>query len=137
VRDVRAIVQSKSRRGLPRTDRVARSWVRTHANALRLASLVGEDRYFRFRWEDFCLYPEESLDRICHFLGAEPTDLIARVNAQQHHVIGNRMRLNPVGSIRSDESWRKAMTSQQLAMCERVAGRMNRQFGYGSGEAAR
>jgi hypothetical protein len=131
VRDLRANVQSQSRRrGLTWTNRAARSWMRTHANAMRLASLVGEDRYFRFRWEDFCLHPEEGLDRICHFLGTEPTDLIARVNAQQHHVIGNQMRLKPVGSIRSDESWREVMTAQQLAICERVAGRLNRQFGY-------
>jgi hypothetical protein len=130
VRDVRAFVQSNRRREPRRTDRTARSWVRTHANAMRLASLVGEDRYFRLRWEDFCLHPDESLDRICHFLGTAPTELIARVNEQPHHVIGNRMRLKPVGSIRSDESWREVMTSRQLAVCERVAGRMNRLFGY-------
>ena len=130
VRDVRAFVHSNRRRKLRRTDRTARSWVRTHANALRLASLVGGDRYLRLRWEDFCSHPDESLDRICHFLGVEPTELIARVNEQPHHVIGNRMRLHPVGSIRSDESWREVMSSQQLATCERVAGRMNRQFGY-------
>jgi hypothetical protein len=130
VRDVRAFAQSSGRRGRTRTDQAARSWVRTHTNALRLASLVGEDRYFRLRWEDFCVRPDESLDRICRFLGAEPTELIAGVNERPHHVIGNRMRLNPVGSIRSDESWPGAMTSQQLATCERVAGRMNRLFGY-------
>jgi Sulfotransferase family len=129
VRDVRAIVRSRTR-GHDSTGRAARSWVRTHANALRLASRVGEDRYFRFRWEDFCLHPEEGLDRICHFLDVEPADLIGRVNAQQHHVIGNQMRLKPVGTIRSDQSWREVMTPQQLAICERIAGPLNRQFGY-------
>ncbi|MGH2962026.1 MAG: hypothetical protein ACRDL3_07540 [Solirubrobacterales bacterium] len=130
VRDVRAFAHSHRRRDHTRTARAARSWVRTHTNAIRLASLVGEDRYLRFRWEDFCVHPDESLDRIGHFLGAEPTELIARVNDQRHHVIGNRMRLKPVGSIRSEEGWREDMTPQQLAACERVAGQMNRLFGY-------
>jgi hypothetical protein len=52
------------------------------------------------------------------------------VNTQPHHVIGNRMRHNPVGSIRSEERWREVMTSEQLAVCERVAGGLNRLFGY-------
>jgi hypothetical protein len=130
VRDARAIAQSSWQRELTRIDRVARSWVRTHVNALRLAPLVGEDRYFRFRWEDFCTRPREILDRICRFVGVEPTDLIAKVNTQPHHVIGNRMRHNPVGSIRSEERWREVMTSEQLAVCERVAGGLNRLFGY-------
>ena len=130
VRDVRATVWSSWRRGLTRTDRVARSWARIHANALRLAWLVGEDRYFRFRWEDFCTDPEERLDSICRFLGVKPTGLMARVNMQPHHVIGNRMRLNPVGSIRSQDGWREEITSEQLAVCERAAGGLNRLFGY-------
>jgi hypothetical protein len=130
VRDVRAIVWSSWQRGLTHTDRVARSWARVHANALRLAPLIGKDRYFCFRWEDFCTKPGEWLDHICRFLGVESTGLIARANLQAHHVIGNRMRLNPVGLIRPQDNWRQEITSEQLAVCERVAGGLSRRFGY-------
>jgi hypothetical protein len=73
--------------------------VRTHKAALRLGPLVGEEHYLRFRLEDFCAAPGALLDQICEFLGVERVDLLARVNAETHHVIGNPMRLQPVRPI--------------------------------------
>jgi hypothetical protein len=68
-----------------------------------------QDRYFRFCWEDFCAAPDPVLAGICGFFGVEPIDLVARVNTETHHVIGNTMRLRPVRPIRSDEAWRDVL----------------------------
>lgn len=132
VRDVRAVAWSALKResqGVP-AESTARYWVRTHKAALRLGALVGEDRYFRFRWEDFCAAPEPVLDRICEFLGVEPVDLVSRVNAETHHVIGNDIRLRPVRPIRSDEAWREALEPSQRLAAERYAGELSRSLGY-------
>jgi hypothetical protein len=91
---------------------------------------VGEERYFLFRWEDFCTTPQPVLAQICEFLGVEPIDLLSRVNAETHHVIGNGIRLRPVRSIRSDETWREALAPSQLVAAERYAAELNRSFGY-------
>jgi hypothetical protein len=132
VRDVRAVAWSNLKRDCERSriENTARYWVRTHQAALRLGRLVGEDRYFRFRWEDFCASPEPVLARICEFLGVEPLDLVPRVNAETHHVIGNTMRLQPVRPIRSDEAWREALEPSQRLAAERYAGEFSRRFGY-------
>jgi hypothetical protein len=131
VRDVRAFLRSATRHGSRRSAaETARAWSRTHESALRLRKLVGEDRYLYFRWEDFCASPEAVLARICEFVGVEPTDLVAAVNGQPHHVIGNDVRLKPVRAIRADESWRESLTADQLVACERHAGELNRRFGY-------
>ena len=132
VRDVRAVASSALKREWEQAGagNMARYWVRTHKAALRLGALAGEDRYFRFRWEDFCAAPEVVLDRICEFLGVEPVDLVSRVNAETHHVIGNRIRLQPVRPIRSDEAWREALEPSQRAAAERYAGELSRSFGY-------
>jgi Sulfotransferase family len=132
VRDVRAVAWSALKRESQRVpaESTARYWVRTHEAALRLGALVGKERYFRFRWEDFCTAPEPVLDRICEFLGVEPVDLVSRVNAETHHVIGNDIRLRPVRPIRSDETWREVLEPSQRAAAERRAGELSRSFGY-------
>jgi hypothetical protein len=131
VRDVRAVAWSALKRecGRPRVENTARYWVRTHQAALRLGGILGEDRYFRFRWEDFCAAPAPVLAGICQFLGVAPVDLVARVNSQTHHVIGNTMRLRPVRPIRSDEAWREALEPSQRAAAERYAGAFSRALG--------
>ena len=132
VRDVRAVAWSARKRECERQEAAdtARHWVRTHQAALRLGRLVGEDRYFRFRWEDFCTAPESVLAGICAFLGVEPVDLVPRVNTATHHVIGNTMRLRPVRPIRSDETWREALEPSQRVAAERCARELSRSFGY-------
>lgn len=132
VRDVRAVAWSAFKRDWKQVpaENTARYWVRTHKAALQLGALIGDDRYFRFRWEDFCAAPEPVLDQICRFLGVEPVSLVARVNNEIHHVIGNRMRLQPVRPIRSDEKWQEALKPTQRLAAERCAGQLNRSFGY-------
>jgi hypothetical protein len=131
IRDVRAFAFSALRHGNRKESADAgRVWVRTHTAAARLRHLVGDDRYLRLRWEDFCVRPDAVLDQLCRFLGVEPVELVAAVNERTHHVIGNQMRLKPVRPIRSDESWREALAPDQRAACERVAGDLSRRFGY-------
>ena len=36
-----------------------------------------------------------------------------------HHIIGNQMRLSSTSEIRLDESWKKALTPEQMAEIER------------------
>lgn len=128
VRDARAFIRSGAKHGDLAPDRLARVWTRTHTAALRLEGRLGPERYLRFRWEDFCAEPAATLERICAFIGVEPADLVGEVNARPHHVIGNRMRLQPVRPIRSDESWRETLGAEQLSACERFAGELNRRL---------
>jgi hypothetical protein len=132
VRDARAVAWSALKREWKQAppENTARYWVRTHKAALRLGALVGEERYLRFRWEDFCTAPGAVLDQICEFLGVERVDLLARVNVETHHVIGNRMRLQPVRPIQSDESWRAALEPSKRLAVERCTGELSRSFGY-------
>lgn len=131
VRDARAFTFSALRHGTRRgAAEAARAWKRTHAAAGRLREVVGEERYLRFRWEDFCARPAAVLDELCGFLGVEPEELVGCVNDRPHHVIGNRMRLAPVRPIRADERWQATLTPEQRAACERIAGGLNRRFGY-------
>jgi hypothetical protein len=52
------------------------------------------------------------------------------LKAGTHHVVGNGMRLDATREVRLDERWKTALTSEDLAMFERVSGVYNRQLGY-------
>jgi hypothetical protein len=130
VRDARAVAWSGLKHDATGVDTMARLWKRTHLAAAQIATLLGKQRYMRFRLEDFCREPQRSLAQICTFLGAESVDLVSRVNHQPHHVIGNNMRLHPVRPIVEDRTWRDALTSIQLRALEREVGALNRSFGY-------
>ena len=45
-------------------------------------------------------------------------------------VVGNGMRLDSTPEIRLDERWKSALTKDDLAVFNRVAGAMNRRCGY-------
>jgi hypothetical protein len=131
VRDVRAVAWSAVKREQAKVESIARYWVRTHTRALHLGARLGERRYLRFRWEDFCAEPNPVLDQLCEFLGVEHVDLCGRVNTDMHHVIGNRIRLQAgTLSIHPDEMWRDLLEPSERASVERCAGALNRSFGY-------
>lgn len=130
VRDVRAFMHSRLKRVKDGFEKGVRYWVRTHSATMQLREQLPADRYYMFRWEDFCRAPREKLNELCSFLGVPQTELLSRVNDRPHHVIGNGMRLKSVDAIRRDESWREGLTGGQLAVCDRIAGELNRSFGY-------
>lgn len=130
VRDVRAFMHSRVKRVQDHFEKGVRHWARTHAAAMRLKDQLPADRHTMLRWEDFCRAPGEALKTLCAFLGVERTDLLSKVNARPHHVIGNNMRLKPVESIRQEQPWRESLTGRQLEACDRIAGELNRSFGY-------
>jgi len=130
VRDVRAYVYSCVRKGVRRVALNARTWHRAQTAALELKNRLPSDRYYLLRWEEFCSNPRTGLDSLCKFLGVNSAEMIKTVNDQPHHIIGHVIRLQPVPAIRADESWHEALTPKQLAICDRIAGDLNRFLGY-------
>ncbi len=130
VRDARAFARSCLKHGGRISPVSIRYWRRVHAVTRRLKDMLPSDAYYVFRWEDFCAAPEESLHQLCGFVGVGREEMLSRVNERKHHVIGNEIRLKPVPGIRSDESWRHVLTRDQVRMVERIAGDVNRSFGY-------
>lgn len=131
VRDPRGYVKSARNRNPDWTaESLAPVWMRVHGSALSIIESLPPDRVLTLRWEDFCRDPKQSLNQVCDFLGVPHFDMLAAVNEQPHHVMGNRMRLKPVGAIRYDESWREVLSPEDIAACERIAGPLMERFGY-------
>ncbi len=130
VRDGRGTARSyMNHDGLSMAD-AAREWRRTHEECLRLVARLPVGRVLHLKYEDLCRAPEETLDRTLTFLGLDSRARLDDFRAVEHHILGNAMRLKSSGEIQLDEKWRTALTPADLATFDRVAGDLNRQYGY-------
>lgn len=87
-------------------------------------------QWIEVRYEELCGNPEGTLDRIHEFIGAKSGDLIRDFRAAENHVIGNGMRLDATSVVSLDERWRSVLTEEHLRVFNRIAGKVNRRYGY-------
>ncbi len=116
---------------LPFVD-AARQWRRSNEEADHLLRRLDRSRWRRVRYEDYCRNPLAVLDELFGFLGLDPSRKTTRFRDVEHHVVGNVMRLDTTDKIDLDERWRDVLTVKQLMTFDRVAGRLNRRYGYAS-----
>lgn len=136
VRDGRAVASSMIGHGLragtrARTvDLASRSWSRRNESAEDLLASLPASQWIRIRYEDLCASPEAVLRKVCEFLEMDGRHPVLDFRSRQQHVLGNDMRLKSTSEIRLDERWRTQLSSEDLDVFERSAGRMNSQYGY-------
>jgi hypothetical protein len=136
VRDGRGVATSLIRHGLKRATpaetmaEAAREWRRSNESAECLLRRLPSSQWIRVQYEDLCRSAETTLGGICQFLGLDSKSVSLDFRSRQQHVLGNEMRLKSTTEIQLDERWRKQLTQDDLEVFEKVAGRMNRQYGY-------
>lgn len=129
VRDVRGYVWSAKRRGESVAD-AARTWRRDRENLDFLTRDLPPERVMLLRYEDACRAPGEWLARMYAFCGVDAIEPPDGVVSRDHHVLGNRMRLNDTISIRLDESWRSALSGEEQSRALAIAGPYHERLGY-------
>jgi hypothetical protein len=130
VRDGRAVTRSTMRNLDRSAEDGARSWLGAAHDAERLRRRFPADRWMTLRYEDLCLDPKTTLDRISGFLGVRPGGGVPDFRSVDHHIIGNRMRLSHTSEISLDERWRTEMPAGQIRAVERIAGPTLERYGY-------
>jgi Sulfotransferase family len=131
VRDGRAVSWSTMKNLGVDEQEATRSWLADNRGCHHARRYFPADRWLTLRYEDLCAEPLAVLHRIYGFLGVSAKNGIHDFRAFDHHIIGNRMRLSSTAEIRLDESWKQALSPEQMALIERRIGGLNRQFGYG------
>ena len=132
VRDGRAVTRSTMRNLERNAEDGARSWFGAARDAERLRRRFPADRWMTLRYEDLCLDPKTTLDRISGFVGVTPGGSVPDFRSVDHHIIGNRMRLSHTSEISLDERWRSEMPAEQIRAVERIAGPTLKRYGYAS-----
>ena len=91
---------------------------------------LDKSQWIRVCYEDLCSDPDSTLNRIFDFIGVDPARRADDFRSVEHHIVGNGMRLDSTSEIRLDEQWKSVLTAEQLAIFDRVAGTMNKRYGY-------
>lgn len=108
----------------------ANEWKRSQEAAECLLAGLPRDRWTEVRYEELCGDPDATIRRLSAFLGLDPAQVVFDFRSRQQHVIGNGMRFDTTSAIRLDERWRTHLSPDDLATFDRVAGDLNRRYGY-------
>jgi hypothetical protein len=108
----------------------AEQWKKYQLAADKLLERIPSSAVFLMRYEDLCQDPKAWQKKLYDFLGVQVVDPPITVNSYEHHVIGNRMRLNKTLTIRLDDKWKKALTEKEISLILNIAGETNERFGY-------
>lgn len=133
MRDARAVVSSCMKNLGMTPEEAARSWMRFFEESENAIRLFDSACNRTIRYEDLCVNPVSVLAEIQRWIGVTPYSQVPDFRAVEHHIIGNRMRLQSVSEVRLDDSWRRSLTKSELELVEQIAGTVNRRLGY-SGE---
>jgi hypothetical protein len=131
VRDVRGVVNSfLSHKKWMTTKTAASRWVNFNRNTERQLRALTAERHVRVRYEDLCQDVPGTLERLHRFCGVEPGFFLRDFRSVAHHTIGNKMRLSDSSEIELDERWKTTLTKTQFQEIDRIAGPVNRAYGY-------
>lgn len=108
----------------------ANEWKRSNEAADCLLQQLPRAQWTEVRYEELCANPKETLGRLCIFLGLDPVRANLDFRSRTQHVIGNGMRFDTTSEIRLDERWRTHLSAADLETFDRVAGDLNRRYGY-------
>lgn len=131
VRDVRGVALSRIKnRGEMNWNRAVSAWLRMNRSIDRELRRVPEATWIRIRYEDLCRDPTGTMNRFFQFCGLDDHDVGCNFSSEEHHIVGNRMRLTSISAIRLDETWRRTLTSVEVERASRIAGSLHRKYGY-------
>lgn len=131
VRDGRGTAYSYMRRTGRSMRKAALFWRRPHQQFARIAAGLAPGQWIRVRYEALATEPEETAGEVLDFLDLDRRKFSLDFRDAEHHIIGNPMRLDTADHIAVDVRWKQNLSQDHLEVFDRVAGRLNRQFGYG------
>lgn len=130
LRDGRGATNSYMRRYLTRMETAAQEWRKTNQECERMLARLPESSWIKVRYEDLCQDQDAALGAILALVGEKPIPPSEDFRKIDHHILGNAMRLRPLGKVEVDQKWRSRLSADDLAAFDRVAGDMNRRHGY-------
>ncbi len=108
----------------------ANEWKRSNESCDALIARLPMTQWTEIRYENLCADPEGSLKHLASFLELDPDQVHLDFRAQPQHVIGNGMRMDTTSAIRLDERWRSHLSNDDLRVFDKIAGNLNRSYGY-------
>ena len=133
VRDGRAVMNSlliKEKIYTPESAIAA--WLYGNRNLERAVShYISPQDVFRLRLEDLCNDPDVTLKSLFRFLNVDHNVKLDFSDRSRFHIVGNYMRHTFNGEVRRpDESWKRQLSPENLALFYAKASKINKKYGY-------
>jgi hypothetical protein len=129
VRDVRGFASSAKRRGQT-VESAALSWSRDRGVIDDITRNVAADRTMILRYEDLCAQPDHTARELYTFLNVQAVATPEVIRPRDHHVLGNRIRLQETLQIRLNDRWKSELTPSEIESVLDIAGETNQCLGY-------
>jgi hypothetical protein len=129
VRDVRGFASSAKRRGHD-IEAEARAWTCEHEVTREISQSLPREHTTIVRYEDICADPAGQLMALHRFLDVDPVPPPEVVLPREHHVLGNRIRLQESLRVRASKSWEGQLTPAEVEKVVAIAGDLNARLGY-------
>ncbi len=111
-------------------EKAAGEWLRCLRSAEYLLAGIEKQQWIEVHYEELCKDTDNTLERIFEFIGLDPEKRKKDFRSVEHHIVGNGMRLDTTSEVKLDERWRQKLTEQDMKIFDRIAGKMNRKYGY-------
>jgi hypothetical protein len=111
-------------------EQAAYQWRRCMEEAEHILKHLDRSQWIEAKYEDLCKDTEAVLSKLFMFLGLEPEERVKEFRSVEQHIIGNGMRLDKTSEVRLDERWRDVLGREDLRAFDRIAGEMNKKYGY-------
>jgi len=114
VRDPRAQINSAMKYNTWTLERATKLWkkeMKTNARVLKAFGI----KYQQIRYTDLCAQPELIIGNIMDFIGLSKDGFSLQFRDQEHHIMGNHMRLEREQKIVERKEWKKRLSSKDLA----------------------
>lgn len=118
VRDVRGIVASNVRKRERAAGDATRAWIRQQEDIVRIQREFPAT--MTVHYEDLCYRVDDVLAELHRFAGLDPRPAPADFRSVEHHILGNRMRVQGTGRIRADDRWRQELSAADVAEITRI-----------------
>lgn len=114
---------------------VAERWSVATVTADRIGSALGPERYLRLRYEDLIAMPEQTLDRLCDFIGERfAPEMLDYSDDVSRKIPGDKRDLWPAlaSPPQTDKigRWRREMKPAERYVIDEAAGDALARFGY-------
>ena len=129
-RDSRGVVNSYRKNSKYSLVHGALKWNLSQMKAESLRRWMAPDKHMRIRYEDLCLSPLTTVNRIFHFVGLPELSRLDLNSTESIHILGNRMRHVRALRVKADFSYKEELSLANLFLIDSLTFPFKKRFGY-------
>lgn len=118
IRDPRAQINSAMKHQGWSLEKATQMWNKEMVNNERILHKF-KIKYIQLSYSDLCNNPEDEIKRVLDFVEIDNEKFSLQFREQEHHIMGNYMRLQEDQKITERKEWKEKLSKEQVAYINR------------------